>query len=248
MRELRRMVSTVSVKPELRFHDDLKDNREEDGVDGERGAITLPVLHCNACHATGWLAQRRITRNEILRDVRTIYDGFFNRQLDTVVIYPEQNIPSVRNYVQYRLCSHCGTLNKHNKSSPDNETRQVCDTCESGEEFLIGVVLPDMNHERTEDHAARLRFNNCCAYCDANDSLFILGSRAATMSSVAINRLYNSRYNDHAKLIAFSDSVQDAAHRAGFFGARTYSDVVRSALVVAIESEKFSNWKISRSQ
>jgi DEAD/DEAH box helicase domain-containing protein len=36
-------------------------------------------------------------------------------------------------------------------------------------------------------------------------------------------------FNDDKKLIAFSDSVQDAAHRAGFFGARTWLNNVRTA-------------------
>ena len=44
-----------------------------------------------------------------------------------------------------------------------------------------------------------------------------------------------SPFNDDKKLIAFSDSVQDAAHRAGFFGARTYINTVRIAMVRAID-------------
>lgn len=31
-----------------------------------------------------------------------------------------------------------------------------------------------------------------------------------------------SSFNDDRKCITFSDNVQDAVHRAGFFGARTY--------------------------
>jgi DEAD/DEAH box helicase domain-containing protein len=42
--------------------------------------------------------------------------------------------------------------------------------------------------------------------------------------------LFASIYNDDRKLLAFSDSVQDAAHRAGFFGARTYRFNFRAAL------------------
>lgn len=60
--------------------------------------------------------------------------------------------------------------------------------------------------------------------------LSIVGYRAASLASVAIGELYSSAYNNHYKLIAFSDSVRDAAHRAGFFGARIHSQVVRHAL------------------
>ena len=58
----------------------------------------------------------------------------------------------------------------------------------------------------------------------------VVGSRAASLASVSIAELFGSAFNDDHKLIAFSDSVQDAAHRAGFFGARTYSQVLRHAM------------------
>jgi DEAD/DEAH box helicase domain-containing protein len=57
-----------------------------------------------------------------------------------------------------------------------------------------------------------------------------MGSRAASLISVGISQLFASLYNDDRKLLAFSDSVQDAAHRAGFFGARTYRFNFRAAL------------------
>ena len=50
-----------------------------------------------------------------------------------------------------------------------------------------------------------------------------------------VEQSWASGFNDDKKLIAFSDSVQDAAHRAGFFGARTYANTVRTALAKAID-------------
>jgi DEAD/DEAH box helicase domain-containing protein len=47
---------------------------------------------------------------------------------------------------------------------------------------------------------------------------------------VLISQLYSSTFNDDKKLLTFSDSVQDAAHRAGFFAGRTYRFNFRSAL------------------
>lgn len=48
-----------------------------------------------------------------------------------------------------------------------------------------------------------------------------IGSQSATLSSVAIDELFGSVLNNDPKLLAFTDSVQDASHRAGFFTART---------------------------
>ena len=73
-----------------------------------------------------------------------------------------------------------------------------------------------------------------CPVCGARDSMIIFGSRVASLLSVAIHHSYASPYNDDKKLIAFSDSVQDAAHRAGFFAARTWQNNVRMAIAQSL--------------
>ena len=63
----------------------------------------------------------------------------------------------------------------------------------------------------------------------------MLGARNATLGAQVVEHSWASPFNDDKKLIAFSDSVQDAAHRAGFFNARTYTRSVRTALAKAID-------------
>jgi DEAD/DEAH box helicase domain-containing protein len=67
-----------------------------------------------------------------------------------------------------------------------------------------------------------------CPACGNRDRLLLLGARNATLGSQVVEHSWASPFNDDKKLIAFSDSVQDAAHRAGFFGARTYLNNVRT--------------------
>jgi len=62
-----------------------------------------------------------------------------------------------------------------------------------------------------------------------------IGSQAATLASVAIDELFGSTLNSDPKLLAFTDSVQDASHRAGFFTARTYHFTLRTALQRVID-------------
>ena len=69
-----------------------------------------------------------------------------------------------------------------------------------------------------------------CPSCGGHNSLTILGSRAASLTSVIIAQLFSSTFNEDKKLLAFSDSVQDASHRSGFFAARTYTFNLRSAI------------------
>ena len=232
LRELRRMVATVSDAPQLLFRDDITADSIEVQRAGDNTAshsiITLPVLHCNICHATGWVSRQQPNKNELVRDIKSIYDSFFNQGRDTVVLYPAAHTPATRQYLSQLLCNHCGSL------LAEKQAEHGCSNCGPSRGELIKVVKPVMTREHQADGAAQTRFHNDCPYCESPGSLFIIGSRAATLSAVAINQLFNSRFNDDAKLIAFSDSVQDAAHRAGFFGARTYRDVVRAALAQTV--------------
>ena len=66
--------------------------------------------------------------------------------------------------------------------------------------------------------------------------VFFIGSQSATLSSVAIDELFGSVLNSDPKLLAFTDSVQDASHRAGFFTARTYAFTFRTALQHVIDA------------
>ena len=73
-----------------------------------------------------------------------------------------------------------------------------------------------------------------CPSCGTDGALSMLASRAASLSSVAVGHLYTTPFNADKKLLAFSDSVQDASHRAGFFSGRTYRFSVRTALLAAV--------------
>ena len=69
-----------------------------------------------------------------------------------------------------------------------------------------------------------------CPRCGAKTGIFFIGSQSATLSSVAIDEMFGSILNNDPKLLAFTDSVQDASHRAGFFTSRTYHFTFRTAL------------------
>jgi hypothetical protein len=74
-----------------------------------------------------------------------------------------------------------------------------------------------------------------CPACGSKFRQLLLGARNATLGAVTIEQTWASPFNDDKKLIAFSDSVQDAAHRAGFFTARTYLNTVRTGLAQVID-------------
>ena len=75
-----------------------------------------------------------------------------------------------------------------------------------------------------------------CPHCESSEGVFFIGSQSATLSSVAIDEMFGSVLNSDPKLLAFTDSVQDASHRAGFFSSRTYHFTFRTALQHVVDA------------
>jgi len=78
------------------------------------------------------------------------------------------------------------------------------------------------------------KFKEICPSCCSENSLAIIGTKVATLASVAISQVMSSDLDNEnessRKILAFTNSVQDAAHQAGFFEARNYRFSFRNAL------------------
>ena len=209
IRELGRMVVEIARPPRLRFSDDLTE---------EQRKKHLPVVHCRECEAMGWVACKSIYDNALSTDLKEIYVEFFRKSSNRIIyLFPEeQDILELglKGYLAL-LCPSCLHLNPVNKTSQ-------CPGCKS--ENCIKVYVPETNTRH-------------CPYCGAHNSLTLLGSRAASLTSVSINQLFASKFNSDKKLLAFSDNVQDAAHRAGYFAARTYRFNLRTAIQQLVNQE-----------
>lgn len=82
LRELRRMVATVSKQPRLVHYDDLT---------REIQRKTLPVIHCRHCGSTGWGGLRRQTAdNKISCDVKDFYVGYFSQNPLITFVFPDE--------------------------------------------------------------------------------------------------------------------------------------------------------------
>ena len=92
-----------------------------------------------------------------------------------------------------------------------------------------------VNSETRQDDKHGVVGDQGCPNCRSKEGVFFIGSQSATLSSVAIDELFGSVLNNDPKLLAFTDSVQDASHRAGFFTARTYQFTFRTALQHVID-------------
>lgn len=218
LRELRRMVADVSTAPKLWHSDDLP---------AQNSDVYLPPIHCRDCHAMGWGATLTKTDGaKLVPDLRAFYAAFFSGDTAVRFVFPTTlEAPcNTRKFERRLLCSACGTLNQVGNAE--------CAHCGAKSLVLSDVAANQVRGRR--NGANFVRSTNDCPFCEGERTLTIVGSQAASLASVAVGQLFGSRYNADKKLIAFSDSVQDAAHRAGFFEARTWRFNLRPALAQVI--------------
>ncbi|MBE0437332.1 MAG: hypothetical protein IBX56_16190, partial [Methylomicrobium sp.] len=211
LRELRRMVASVAYPSQLTHADDLRDLADP---------LYLPLLHCRECHAVTWGAVVAEGEQQIRPDLQAFYQSWFGQKPDATLLFPLESERKAPEGEKRWLCVSCHQLSPLKGS----------DTCSGCQGQRIAVWMPEIRKQVQRGGINRTVVSADCPCCSGHESLAIIGSRAASLSSVFIGELFGSSFNDDYKLIAFSDSVQDAAHRAGFFGARTYSQTLRNAL------------------
>ena len=224
VRELRRMV--CSVRPvETPGTNAGHALRHSDDLAAEDGLLHLPLVQCRECRRTGWGAVRRAADRKLDANLQVFYNRFFARDVDVAFLFPEEPPAGARGEPK-SLCD-CRWLGA-------GHGIEECNDCGKSE-GLAEVFLP----ETTEDFRPRggkpvRRLSRDCPFCGAREALLIFGARASSLLSVVLGQVFASRHNDDKKVIAFSDNVQDAAHRAGFIAARTWPNVLRSAIAQVI--------------
>ena len=237
VRELGRMVCSVEAPakeprdpgadaieggPQLRFSDDLSTDEP---------VIHLPLVQCRECHATAWGALRNPEGTRVDLDLRNFYNRFFSRSPKVWFLFPSSQPPRAKGR-HVAICSACGTLHL-------GQTPARCSQCgfRRRQASLVNVFCPDSIEAERRRGVERLVLSRTCPYCDAKYALIVFGARSTPLTSVALGQAFGSRHNDDRKVIAFSDNVQDAAHRAGFYAARTWRNVRRTAIaqVVALQ-------------
>lgn len=245
-RELRRIVGTLrepgrhslddpdggsapELPPLLAFGDDKPPKDQQ--------LVRLPLVQCRECHGTAWLTRMElshVTDQMLETELQSIYSAFFSNQPETSLLLPWQQgaaiSPAGMRLDNFRVCRECG----HTAAVDYGGS---CKGCQAGNEALIRVSKPHQLKDVSWDNVNRVVHEPDCPYCSARSALVVFGARAASLSAVAIHQMFSSRDNDDRKLLTFSDSVQDATHRAGFFAARTWHNNVRMALTQLLESQ-----------
>ncbi|MEU4802983.1 DEAD/DEAH box helicase [Actinosynnema sp. NPDC023587] len=206
IREVSRVDRRVSSVPEFHW-----------GMDGSRTDVEdryLPAIYCRHCGRSGWGTARR--SRDVALEARTQH---IRQQ-------------SVRKTGRFRALIHApgelraGDLQQLNWLDPI--TLELSSTKPDNNDGLPVLATPD-------DDAAR---RDRCPSCGLDEGIRFLGSRVATLTSVSLGHLFGSQdvEPEQKKTLVFTDSVQDAAHRAGFIESRSYALNFRALLVRAIGS------------
>ncbi|MBQ7433823.1 MAG: DEAD/DEAH box helicase [Lachnospiraceae bacterium] len=209
MRELRRLVAKVSGS-EVTYsiaHD----------LNTQQAKQYLPVVNCRDCGATGWTSILSERGNATINSLEAFYNLYFRADEKIVMMFPHKHDNYPWGMIAGRICPDCLQV------KIGEDTSASCDSCGSE---MVDIVLP--NPIRTTGSKSHKQF--VCPFCGSKRGLSLMGLRSATEISTELSQLFASKFNDDKKTLAFSDNVQDAAHRAGFFNARTWRFGFRTAI------------------
>ena len=133
LRELKRMVASVAIEPQLRFSDDLG---------ASEFTPHLPVVHCRDCGATGWastVVNQDSNQLDRAHNLQSFYRAFFSNDSYLRYVFPSSSKISLAK----KLCCNC--LSFYLSKDVDNA---ICPSCQS--RSLIDVDIPDCS--RNDDH------------------------------------------------------------------------------------------------
>lgn len=211
MRELRRLLARVSgehvnymLAPDLNVR--------------QQGNY-LPVVNCRECGATGWAGLTDESQYVHVKSLQTFYNLYFQASDKITLLYPGRSEASSSDFRPAKLCPNC-----HKLTYSENPG----EFCPDDHGKWIDVVVPARMTDTGSRSKKRQQFS--CPFCGSKRGLAIMGMRSTTGVSATLSQIMASPFNDDKKVLAFSDSVQDAAYRAGFFNARTWRFGLRGAI------------------
>ncbi|BCJ37163.1 helicase [Actinocatenispora thailandica] len=206
-----------------RFH--WFDDGPPAGADEESRPM-FPAIYCRHCGRSGWgvglapVGLDLAVDDDSIRSNHRRHDGRFRALLyapaEAEAHFDGEQRPDGLLF-----------LDVHNR-------RLVDDVAADDPDLADGWTLPVLT--TSGDDADRQAQDDFCPSCRQDDGIRFLGSAVATLLSVSLSTMFGSAVLDtvEKKALVFTDSVQDAAHRAGFVQARSHTLTLRAVLRQAV--------------
>lgn len=209
-RELSGVLRYVQKEPEFVWRHSLRKDEER---------VALPMYFCRECGASGWIT-RKLETEDFSADVRAVNKDFMAREKEVRLLNIEnsshQPVEEYLNETAETTVCHISTKDLRLRAGTEE-----------------GSLRVRVCHRTTATDKGQQRFAACCPEC-AGDTLCQVGHRTSTLSSVAVSQALSSDF-DHAdererKVLMFANSVQDAAHDAAYYEAKTFRFLFRQSV------------------
>lgn len=230
VRELSGILRSFTQEPVFTWKDDVQ----------QTGIQALPPWFCRECGASGWLGEKHDNKNRLESEINDVYTKFFSNHKHIYLLNTPNHAPIEDYEPTDGFKKH---VNSYNLEFYDSEK----------EDRVNVVAVKKINTKGFNDHV--------CPECNTRNSISIIGTRVATLSSIAVSQVLATDLDlqpeQQRKVLAFTNSVQDAAHQAGFIEARNYNFTFRASLQTVLNqqdkpvslqdlSDKFiSYWKVN---
>ncbi len=209
------------------------DDPEADLIVAADGQPLLPAIYCRHCGRSGWAAvSPEGDREHLIVDPAKIYRSSVGRNKRRVrALIPATDAELAASGVNAMALDpasgHLRPYDPH-RDQPANGAGGALATALTtarGELLVLGDLL--------DDRAAE---TDTCPACRADQGIRFLGQGVAALASVMVTQLFTGGELDRAerKTLLFNDSVQDAAHRAGFVASRAYQFSLRALLAAQL--------------
>lgn len=184
--------------------------------------MALPMYFCRDCGTSGWLTTMKRGDSKLGADALRIMQDFMRGDKDVMLMntetplhQPVEEYKNADSYVDETAYIHIEDLSFGAKT----------------DEGIMSVRLVSRGY--SGKNAKNIRFDKKCPLC-MDDSIAIVGGRTSTLSSVAVSQVMSSDFEGQnvgkRKMLTFSNSVQDAAHLAGFYEVRTFRFLFRQSI------------------
>ncbi len=185
-----------------------------------RKSVSLPMIVCNRCGASGWVTLREPGDPECL----------VTNPADIVSALADPNgLPTQdRERIVY--------LYPHTESEPMHGrvvTAYLTPLADLSERALPGaipvyVAMPYLTRGAGD---SRPLGNRTCPHCGQADAILPVSMRRASIGATFAGHVLTSDHVSDPKILSFVDSVQDSALLAGFIQHRAKNSLLRTALV-----------------
>ncbi len=229
VRELTRIDRVAGSSAEYLWSDDgtLAGVDGEDPFAGQTRPV-FPAIYCRHCGRSGWGVELAAVGSDLAPEDTAIRRHHASREgrFRALLYAPLE--------AEHASTRHGDSVEGLHWFSIRQRALVSTPPVEDDRDTLEGWVLPVLTHVGADaEQASR---DDTCPSCQSKDAIRFLGSAVATLLSVTLSTLFGSEDLDAAekKALVFTDSVQDAAHRAGFVESRSHVLTLRSLLRDAV--------------